>query len=119
VIILVEDDADQRETLKLALELAGYEVRDAANGREAMRLQRERPARVVITDIFMPETDGMELIETFHREFPQTRIVVVSGGGKRARGDYLSMARLVGVDATLQKPFDVEALLDTVRQLAG
>jgi DNA-binding NtrC family response regulator len=116
VIILVEDDADQRVALKLALQLAGYSVREAANGREALALQRERPSRVLVTDIFMPEADGFELIQAFRNEFPQTRIVVVSGGGKLAKGDYLATAQLMGVDATLQKPFDIQILLETLRR---
>jgi DNA-binding response OmpR family regulator len=115
VIVLVEDDADQRVALKLALELAGYSVREAANGREALALQRERPSRVLVTDIFMPEADGFELIQAIRNEFPQTKIVVVSGGGKLTKGDYLVTAQLMGVDATLQKPFDIKVLLETLR----
>ena len=65
----------------------------------------------------MPESDGFEVIESVRREFPQTKIIVVSGGGKRARGDYLSLAKLAGVDATLQKPFQVEQLLEELRRL--
>jgi CheY-like chemotaxis protein len=117
LIILVEDEADQRLSLRLALELAGYSVREAPNGREAVRLQRERAARYLVTDIFMPDSDGFEVIEAVHKEFPATKIVAVSGGGKRARGDYLALAKLVGVNATLQKPFDVQKLLETLRRL--
>jgi DNA-binding response OmpR family regulator len=117
VIILVEDDADQRLSLKLALELSGFAVREAANGREALALQRERAARILITDIFMPESDGFELIDTLRKEFPQTKIVAVSGGGHFAKADYLSQAKLIGADATLQKPFEIEALVGTLRAL--
>lgn len=118
MIILVEDNADQRLALKLALEHARYAVRDAANGREALMLARERPPRVLITDLFMPESDGFETISAFRREYPQTRIIAVSGGGERARYDYLASAKLMGVDATLQKPFDIEKLLKTIESLA-
>ena len=117
MIILVDDDADQRLTLRLALELAGYSVREAMHGREALALQRERPSPFLITDIFMPESDGFEAIEGFRREFPKTKIIAVSGGGQRAKHDYLSSAKLVGVDATLQKPFEIDALLDALRAL--
>ena len=115
MIVLVEDDADQRVALKLALQLAGYSVREAANGREALALRRERPSRFLVTDIFMPEADGFELIQAIRNEFPQTKIIVVSGGGKRTKGDYLATAQLMGVDATLQKPFDIKVLLETLR----
>jgi CheY-like chemotaxis protein len=117
MIVLVEDDADQRLALKLALELAGYSVREAAHAGEALALQRERASPVLITDIFMPESDGLEAIAAFRREFPETKIIAVSGGGQRAKQDYLAAAKLMGVDATLQKPFDIEALLDTLRAL--
>ena len=117
MIILVDDDADQRLTLRLALELAGYSVREAMHGREALALQRERPSPFLITDIFMPESDGFEAIEGFRREFPKTKIIAVSGGGQRAKGDYLAAAKLLGVEATLQKPFDIEVLLRTLQVL--
>ena len=116
-ILLAEDDADLRLALKLSLEAAGYTVATAANAQEALAVQRREPAEVLVTDIFMPEGDGFEAIEAFRREFPATRIVVVSGGGQRGRADYLAAARLAGVDATLQKPFEIEALLETLRRL--
>ena len=117
MIILVDDDADQRLALKMALELAGYPVREAAHGAEALALQREHTASVLITDIFMPEADGFETIAAFRREFPQTRIIAVSGGGQRAKRDYLEAASLMGVDAAFHKPFEIERLLATLRLL--
>jgi len=117
MIVVVDDDADQRLTLKLALELAGYGVRDAANGAQALALQRERASPLLITDIFMPESDGFEVIAAFRREFPATKIIAVSGGGQVAKADYLASAKLMGVEGTLQKPFDIEHLLETVRVL--
>ena len=117
MIILADDDADQRLSLKLALELAGYAVREAADGRQALALQGERAASFLITDIFMPESDGFEAIVAFRRDFPRTKIIAVSGGGRRTKADYLSSAKLMGVDATFQKPFEIDALLDTLRKL--
>lgn len=116
-VLLVDDDADLRLALELALEAAGYTVAVAASADEALAAQRRRPAEVLVTDIFMPDGDGFEVIERFQREFPDTRIVVVSGGGKRTKRDYLAVAKLMKVDATLQKPFEVEALLETLRSL--
>jgi CheY-like chemotaxis protein len=69
----VDDEADMRLTVKLSLELAGYAVEVAANGREALEVQRMRPADVLITDIFMPDADGFEAIDSFRSEFPHTR----------------------------------------------
>jgi CheY-like chemotaxis protein len=116
-ILLAEDDADLRLALKLSLEAAGYTVAIAANAQEALAVQRREPVEVLVTDIFMPEGDGFEAIDAFRREFPATRIVVVSGGGQRGKADYLAAARLAGVDATLQKPFEIEVLLETLRRL--
>jgi len=118
-LLVVDDDADMRLTLKLALEIAGYAVEVAANGREAVARQRETPCDVLITDIFMPDADGFEAIDSFRREFPATRIVVVSGGAQFTKRDYLPDAALIGVDATLQKPFEIETLLETLKSLPG
>jgi len=117
MIILADDDPDQRLALRLALELAGYSVREAADGEEALKLQRERLAPVLITDIFMPNTDGLEVVQIFKREFPATKIIVISGGGQRVTLDYLASVELMGVHATLQKPFKVEALLKLLQDL--
>ncbi len=116
-ILVVDDDADMRLTLRMALELAGYAVEDAANGREAIERQRRQPADVLITDIFMPDADGFEAIDVFRREFPQTRIIVVSGGAQFTKRDYLPDAELIGADATLQKPFEIDTLLAKLRTL--
>ena len=117
-LLVVDDDADMRLTLKLALELAGYAVEVAANGREAVARQRQSPVDVLITDIFMPDSDGFEAIDAFRKEFPRTRIIVVSGGAQFTKRDYLPDAALMGVDATLQKPFEMEALLEALKSLA-
>jgi CheY-like chemotaxis protein len=116
-LLIVDDDADMRLSLKLALEMAGYSVEPAADGREALAIQRQRPADVLITDIFMPESDGFEVIDAVRRGFPQTRIVVISGGAKLAKREYLLDAALMDVDAILPKPFDMEALLRTLESI--
>ena len=116
-LLIVDDDADMRLSLKLALEMAGYTAELAADGREALAIQQQRPADVLITDIFMPDADGFEAIDSFRREFPGTRIVVVSGGAQFTKRDYLPDAALIGVDATLQKPFEIETLLETLKAL--
>lgn len=118
MIILAEDEPDQRLALSLALKSAGYSVREAGSGQEAIALQRERASPILITDIFMPEADGFELIQAFRRDYPQTRILAISGGGKRTTVDYIASARLTGADATLKKPVEIEMLLDTLRMLA-
>jgi CheY-like chemotaxis protein len=117
-ILIVDDEPDVRLSLQLALEVAGYKVAIAANGHEALDQQRREPADILITDIFMPESDGIETIAGFRKEFPQTRIVVVSGASRRPRGDYLEAARMVGADLTLKKPIDIDKLIGQLRALA-
>jgi two-component system response regulator YesN len=92
-------------------------VREAENGQQALALQEERPSMFIITDIFMPEADGFELVDALKKRFPSTKIIVVSGGGKTPKHDYLAAARLLGVDATFEKPFKVESLLMTLEAL--
>lgn len=117
-LLIVDDNADMRQSMKLLLERAGFEVEVAPDGTRALELQRARAADVLITDIFMPETDGLELIGLFKREFPGVRIIAMSGGGVRARGAfYLSTAETAGADAILQKPFESSALLEAVRKI--
>jgi CheY-like chemotaxis protein len=119
MIILCEDEPDQRLALRLALELAHYTVREAANGHEALALQRKEAAPFLITDLYMPEADGFELINAIKNEFPATKIIVISAGGSRRSADILTSARLVGADAVLRKPFKVAALLETLEALKG
>src|ERR1044071_9551223 len=116
-ILIADDDGGLRNALKLALEANGYGVQLAANGGEALSIQRKDPADVLITDIFMPDSDGCEDIDGFRKAFPGARIVVMSGDAKKAKGEYLSAAALMGADAVLKKPFQIETLLQTLRSL--
>jgi len=116
-VLVVDDKAEVRQLLKAALEGAGYVVATAANGREALAQQHESPAQVVITDLFMPDTDGFETIQALRAHFPDTRIVAISGDSVRTRHEYLESAQLIGVDATLRKPFEIATLLKTLESL--
>lgn len=116
-VLIADDDAGLRQTLKLALEAAGYRVRVAADGAEALSLQHQKAADILITDIFMPETDGFEAIDRFRHSFPGTKIIAMSGDARRAKLEYLPVAALIGVDATLKKPFQAQQLLQALRSL--
>lgn len=113
-ILVVDDDADVRESLKLALKLEGYSVATARNGLEALA---RSPVDILITDIFMPEADGFETIEAFRKIHPTTRVIVLSGGAPLIKTDYLAVARMIGVDVTLQKPIDPLELSRTILEL--
>lgn len=118
-LLVVDDSADTRTSLKLLLERAGYHVELAENGAHALEAQRRAPVQVLITDIFMPETDGLETITRFRHDYPRVKIIAMSGGGARLRGaPYLETAAVAGADALLRKPFDIKALLEALRRLA-
>lgn len=114
-ILIVDDNRDIRDFMQIALETAGYAVRTATEGAQALDMQRERSADLLITDIFMPGREGMETIAGFKAEFPRTRIIAMSAGGGAGKLDALSAAALIGADATLRKPFTADQLLETVR----
>ena len=115
-VLVVDDNADMRLAAKLLLEAEGYVVELAKNGGEALRIQRERPAQILITDLFMPDVDGLETVQRFRAEYPDMPIIVISGGGSKlpAKADHLAVARELGVH-TLRKPFPPQALLDALR----
>jgi CheY-like chemotaxis protein len=116
-ILIADDNTDFAESLKLVLEASGYQVALAGNGNEAISAQVVFSADVLITDLVMPEQDGFETLQLFRREFPNTRVVVVSGAQRLEPGPYLNAAALIGADATFRKPFPVEALLEKLREL--
>lgn len=101
------------------LERPGYKVLEAPNGKEGIKLFREYPVDLIITDLLMPEKDGIEVIMELKRDFPDVNIIAISGGGHVGAEDYLHMAEKLGVQYTLAKPFDREALLKAVRDLMG
>jgi CheY-like chemotaxis protein len=116
-VLVVEDRPDILELMLLSLEGAGFEVEAALNGREALEVQQRRAVDVVITDIFMPEMDGIETIDRIRAEYPDTRIIAMSCGADDKQ-DYLKVARQIGADATLAKPFATADLLQLVWRLA-
>ena len=116
-ILVIDDDDAIRFSLKLALEDADHQVEDAANGVEGMTRFRTNPADLVITDIFMPEKEGLETIDEIKRSYPQTKIIAMSGGGRMNPEDYLEIAKRVGADRSLFKPFDIQLLVATVDDL--
>ena len=114
-IIVVDDNQEILYFMQAALEQAGYVVRTASEGTQALQLMSQRQAAVLITDIFMPGRDGIETLHDCKIRFPETRIIVMSaGGGSGRKLDYLPHAELIGVNATLRKPFNVNELLGTV-----
>jgi CheY-like chemotaxis protein len=119
-VLVIDDDAEVRDFLQSLLESEGFEVAAAADGREGLELQQKRPAQVVVTDIFMPGKEGIETIYELRQQFPQTGIIVMSGGPSKSRGpgsDYLSLALELGAVKSLKKPFRTHELIEAVREL--
>ncbi|MBU0691040.1 response regulator [bacterium] len=118
-ILVIDDDEDVRNMLRRILEHDGHEVSDAANGDLGLRQYRANPADLVITDIIMPEKEGIETIRELRREFPDVRIIAISGGGRVGPSDYLNAARMMGAKRTFTKPFSRQEILDCVHELCG
>lgn len=114
-IVLAEDVAELQQLIAGWLEDEGHLVARASNGRDVVRLIRERPFDVVVTDIVMPGGDGWAAILTVNRIRPATRILAISGGGDHMPADAcLRVAKGVGADAILKKPFNRAELVGAV-----
>jgi len=116
-ILVIDDDSGMRYTLTRVLTSGGHEVVTAEDGDRGMDAVRRLAPELVITDIFMPEQEGIETIRQIRRERPATKIMAISGSISGDRFDVLEIARLLGADDALQKPFDAAELLSRVQQL--
>ena len=118
-ILVVDDNADLRSTIQALLQADGFDVAVAGDGQAALASHQSRPADVVITDLFMPDKDGIETIVELRKLSPGLKIVAISGWTSTQGSDYLRVAREIGAAVTLQKPFDPQELSRVVRQLAA
>ena len=114
-ILIIDDNAALREVLRVGLETAGHSVREMRNGRDGILAFRKEPYDLVITDIYMPERDGLELIEALRRTHPQVKILAMSGASGTM--DYLNKARSLGAAMVIRKPFVMPMLLKAVAEL--
>jgi DNA-binding NtrC family response regulator len=115
-ILVIDDEEPIRRVLCRALEMQGHQVLEASEGREALRLHQATPVELVITDILMPEKDGIEVIVALRKQAPQLKIIAMSGGGRYQQTEALHMAEPLGAFATLRKPFDLTVMMATVSQ---
>ncbi len=116
-LLVVDDDANIRQIMRLLLEAAGYHVHCAADGKEAMKFVEAQSFDLILTDILMPGSDGLELLSAMKKSRLTTRVVVMSGGGMIGVADYLKLANKLGAHGVLEKPFTSETLLATVANL--
>jgi DNA-binding NtrC family response regulator len=113
-IMVVDDDAGIRRTLQILLSKAGYEVIQARDGSEAVRLWRDRGGDLVITDLHMPEKDGIQTIIELLTQTPGLSIIAMSGGGQTKRLDLLGNMALLGSIHTIEKPFTLAEMMTVV-----
>ena len=116
-ILLIDDDEQVRSMIRAMLERIGHEVVEAPDGVVGVEKFRESPTDLVITDIVMPQKGGIATIYELLRDYPDLRIIALSGGGASRGTDYLEIARQIGASRTISMPVDMEELTETVSEL--
>jgi two-component system KDP operon response regulator KdpE len=118
-ILVIDDDPQIRRMLRRGLEGEGHEVLEARNGREGLRLHHAAHAEIVITDILMPDQDGVEVLLALRTEVPRPKVIAMSGGDRLGHVTSLESAAPLGAFATLRKPFELGTMLAAVRGALG
>jgi CheY-like chemotaxis protein len=118
-ILVVDDNTALREAICEILEQAGHTTVAAADGRLAGEIHRRTPIDLVITDLFMPNTDGLEIVSQFRRDFPDVQLIAISGGGSHGMVELLTVARRLGAHRTFMKPMNLAELVAAVEELIG
>lgn len=116
-ILVVEDDSSFRKVLVRMLTRAGYEIDQAGDGNQALEVCAEFKPDLVLTDIIMPDKEGLETIQELLEISPDLKIIAMSGGGKFGPDSYLPLAEKLGAKASLQKPFMRDELLSTIESV--
>ena len=116
-ILLVDDDEQFRAMLSEALTGEGFQVREASDGRQGIKLYVEQPTDIVITDLVMPEKEGLEMIVEIRKLHSEVKIIAMSGGGRGSPQNYLKMAKAFGAQLVLAKPFSHCEILDAISQV--
>lgn len=115
-ILVMDDEQPLRRVLRNILERAGHTVFEAPDGRQGMAIWRNEPIDIVVTDIFMPEKDGVEVILELKTAVTKPRVIAMSGGAQRGVVDLNPVALLLGADRVLLKPFDQQTFLETIQE---
>ena len=113
-ILIIDDEDLVRLSVSKILENEGHSVTEAATGQAGITMARTNPPDLLITDIFMPDKDGLEIIRELHLENPDLKILAMTGGGRTGGFDFLPQAKALGAHVTLNKPFQLEDLLSAV-----
>ena len=116
-ILIVDDENQIRLMLRQMFEREGHVIMEAADGKEAIKMNKSNPADLIITDIIMPEMEGIRTIMELKKAKPDAKIIAVSGGGKNAPEQYLHFAKKLGADRTFTKPFNRDELVAAVKEI--
>jgi CheY-like chemotaxis protein len=116
-ILIVEDEKELREMLKVSLLRHKYTVLEAVDGKDAIIHFKPSITDLVITDLIMPDEDGLKVIMKLREIKPSIKIIAISGGGKAGPGSYLNLAKALGADAIYSKPFSINDLISRIEQL--
>lgn len=116
-VLIVEDDREVREMLKMSLLRKNYIVLEAENGKAAIAHFKPLLTDLVVTDLIMPEEDGLKVVIKLRELKPSIKIIAISGGGKVGPGSYLNLAKALGADAIFSKPFSINDLVAKIEQL--
>jgi len=118
-ILIVENDTELKEMISAALVRRKFTVIEASNGKEAIAHFKPLVTDIVITNIIMPEEDGLGVIRKLKALKPKLKVIAMSGGGKASPRNYLSVAKVLGANATIAKPFQINDLISIVENLIG
>ena len=116
-VLLIEDDGSVRRIVRKMLERGRHEVTEAENGRVGLDRLRDGAFDLVITDIVMPEMDGLETLIELRKHYPALAVIAMSGGGRTGNMDFLGSAEKLGASAVLHKPFTIDVLTTAIDQL--
>lgn len=111
-ILIIDDEEAVRRSARKILEIEGHTVSESSTGQEGLNFLTKQAFDLIITDIFMPEMDGLEVIKKLHQENPNLKILAITGGGITGGFNFLPQAKAFGAHATLRKPFLREELLE-------
>lgn len=116
-ILIVDDEPLVRSTLSMFLRGSGFDVSEACDGNEALKLIERRPADLIILDLIMPGKEGLETLMALRKDGVKSKVIAVSGGAKSVNTDFLPLAEKLGADKTMKKPFRNEDLLRAIQSL--
>jgi len=117
-VLIIDDDTAIREMIQRMLSDDGFETLTAANGKEGLCIVKSDPGiAIVITDLIMPEKEGIETIREVKRDFPHVKILAISGGNSGNADNYLNMAKMMGADLTLAKPFVKQDIIEAMQRV--